>query len=240
MTQPTTTINEPDFRDKAEEAAQYRLAGRLEEAEKLYEEIVALGQPMAVGYGNEHLGLVHMRRGEQLREQGKADAAIREFDIAHSFYAKGREGYASGGDPVHVSSTMLNEALLLLKQGRTADAVQGIKGSIASLKEHIDEVDDRGFYDEHLQVKYVRLAGALLDAGDVTEAREAIETAKPIAQRNDYFVMQTEYYEAKVLAAEGEPAEARVLFERALKKVQAFEDEKMIRRIQQEIAALEA
>ena len=240
MSEPTTIIDQPDFRAKAEEAARHRLAGRVDDAEQLYEEIVALGQPMAEGYGNEHIGLVHLARAERLREEGKQEEADREFETARSFYEKGRTGYEGGGDPVHVSSAMLNEAVLLQKQGRPEEAAVAIRESIVYLEEHAEEVEDRGFYDEHLQIKHVRLAGALLDADDASGAREAIETAKAIPQRNGYFVMQTEYCEGRVLAAEGKSEESRAKLETALGKAESFEDEKAIRRIKRELAELSA
>lgn len=232
------TQDRSNFQPLADQATEHRLSGRLDEAEKIYAEITALENPLAKGYGNEHLGLIHQMRGDTAKEQGQTDQAAQHYQQAADSFAQGRQQYEAAGNVVHTSSAMLNQGTLLLRQGSASQAAITIRESIKYLEDHADEIADKGFIDEHLGIKRARLAEAQLDLDEKLQARTTIDQAKLIPQRNLYFEMLAEYVNGKVFAAEGKVDEARKEMEQALSKAEGFKDATKIRQFKESLAQL--
>ncbi len=220
-----------DFSEQAERAAKLRLAGDLAGAEAIYQAIIDLGNARAEGYGNQHLGLCTRSRAEAAREAGDTELADTLFAKAGAEFARGIRRYGSVGDFVRTSAVRLDLGVLYLRQGVPELAITAILDSIKYLREHADEESNQGLVDEHLGIKYARLAETSLAMGDVAGARKAIETALVIPQRNSYFVMVTTEINGYVYRAEGDVGAARAELTTAAWQADAQGDSSSQRRI---------
>jgi tetratricopeptide (TPR) repeat protein/predicted Ser/Thr protein kinase len=174
------------------------------EALALYERALAT---LEAKHGPEHpyVANTHRRMGTALRELGKFDEALEHHRRALQMLA------ASKGPEHHdVLSTHIDIGQALREQGHAAQAVEELRFALAGLERaHAPSLEIGG--------SLVQLALALLEAGELTAAREQLERALPLFEEAEGGTARAEaqFALARVLWELGDQTQARVLVEQA-------------------------
>jgi tetratricopeptide (TPR) repeat protein len=235
-------MSKPDrLESNMKAAADYRLAGEINKAEEIYAGIATREEPpFARGYGIQHLALCIRSRAETARDEGEAERAEALFAQAGADFEQAAQEYERVGDFVRASAARLDIGVLYLRQGDPDLAVTAIRQSIAYLKGHERDESDQVFAEEHLGIKYARLAEALLAAGDTEAAAKILEQAQQTPQRNEYFVMVTEGIAGDVYRARADTDRAVHQFKSALKKAKKFGDNAYEKKYREALDSLSA